>query len=118
MSELPFLFLVGLFLLVFLSTSVEFPLNLNPISINSISLVASFFFPPSLFWPLHFVIVVSSPCHELFLHVFKHLFSWFHAFLMLLPTYSIGIRILTRYEDSSGPPPSVDIEMGRIRDQD
>ncbi|KAH1031393.1 hypothetical protein J1N35_043567 [Gossypium stocksii] len=120
--QLPFLLLALLFLLLFLFTSAHLLLNLNPIRFRTgdfsiavtASLLASLFFPPSLFFPFHFFILLSSPFHGLLFDLFKHLFRWF---LHSLPTYSITIFIQNQETSSSPSPLQVDIEVGRIDDQ-
>ncbi|TYG36814.1 hypothetical protein ES288_D13G093700v1 [Gossypium darwinii] len=107
--ELPFLFVALFFVLPFLFISADLPLNLNLIWFRTgdfsiavtASLLASLFFPPSLFWPFHFFILLSYPCHGLLFDLFKHLFRWFHAFLHSLPTWSFSF---TRNEESSSSP--------------
>ncbi|WRX16115.1 hypothetical protein QQP08_008602 [Theobroma cacao] len=96
--ELAFLLLTLMFLLLFLFTSAHLPIILNPVRIHlragdfsialTTSLVASLFFPPSLFWPLHLLIVFSSPCHYMFFHFFKHFLGWFSAHFNQFPLIS------------------------------
>ncbi|XVF03261.1 hypothetical protein REPUB_Repub04eG0246000 [Reevesia pubescens] len=121
--ELAFVILAMMFLLLFLFTSVELPLTLNPIRFLTgtfsialtASLLASLFFPPSLFWSLYFFIIISSPWHDMFFYLFKQFFQWFLRALQLLPTYSITRNI---DESSNNPaPPRDNIELGVVHDQ-
>ncbi|EOY01803.1 Uncharacterized protein TCM_011616 [Theobroma cacao] len=123
--ELAFLLLVVMLLLLFLFTSAEVPLNLDAIRIRlrvgdfsialTISLVASLFLPPSLFWPVHILFVFSSPWHGMFFHLFKHFLGWFSAALRSVPTYFI---IITQNEESSNSAPlQDDIELGLVHEQ-
>ncbi|WRX16111.1 hypothetical protein QQP08_008598 [Theobroma cacao] len=118
--ELAFLLLVLMLLILYLFTSAEVPLNLNAIRIRlrvgdfsialTTSLVASLFFPPSLFWPVHILFVFSSPWHGMFFDLFKHFLGWFSAALRSVPTYFI---IITQNEESSTSAPlQDDVELG------
>ncbi|KAK5771183.1 hypothetical protein PVK06_047365 [Gossypium arboreum] len=110
--ELPFLLLALFFLLLFLFTSADIPLNVNLIRFRprdfatavSASLLVSLFYPPSLFWPFHFFHLLSYPCHGFFFDIFKQLFCWFYGLLHSLPTYVIGIVPRNEENPSSRPP--------------
>ncbi|MBA0751735.1 hypothetical protein Gogos_000639 [Gossypium gossypioides] len=110
--ELPFLLLVLFFLLVFLFTSADVPLNVNLIHFRprdfsidvTASLLVSLFYPPSLFWSFHFFLLVSYPCHGLFFDLFEQLLCWFYGVCQSLPTYVIGIVPRNEGNPSSRPP--------------
>ncbi|XVE91563.1 hypothetical protein REPUB_Repub01dG0020500 [Reevesia pubescens] len=119
------LFLTILFLLLFLFTSIEVPVNLNPIRFRSgafsialtTSLLASIFFPPSLFWTVHLLIIFLSPWHSMLFALFKHFSRLFSRALQLLPTFSIMIITQNEQSSDSSSPLQNDIELG-LQDQD
>ncbi|EOY01797.1 Uncharacterized protein TCM_011612 [Theobroma cacao] len=123
--ELAFLFLAVMFLLLFLFTSVEVPLILQPIRFRlgagvfsialTVSLVASLFFPPSLFWPVYLLVVLFSPWHGMFFDLFKHFLGWFSGALQSVPTYFITIT--QNEESSTSAPLQDDVELGLTHGQ-
>ncbi|WRX15255.1 hypothetical protein QQP08_007742 [Theobroma cacao] len=123
--ELAFLVICVMFLLLFLFTSAEVPLILHPIRFRrsagafsiglTISLVASIFFPPSLFWPVYLLVVVFSPWQGMFFDLFKHFLGWFSGTLQSVPTYFITIT--QNEESSTSAPLQVDLEPGLAHGQ-
>ncbi|XVF85868.1 hypothetical protein PTKIN_Ptkin17bG0152500 [Pterospermum kingtungense] len=116
-----------MFLLLFLFTSIEVELPITPNGISfridggfsiafTSSFLASIFFPPSIFWAVYLLIVLSSRWHALFFDIFKH---FFQSFSGVLPSGTCVVRFITGNEESSGPVLlQEDIELGLIHQQE
>ena len=109
---LAFIFL----LLLFLFFSVELPITLHPISLRAtgfsvalfVSVVASIFVPPSLFWFAFLFILVTTPWHSKLFDLFVRFFRYFARTLQSIPT--LFIYITHNYENRDPFPPQ-DVEL-------
>jgi hypothetical protein len=90
---------------IFLSTSVNLPLTLEPICFSllkadfsaplTLSFFASLIFPPSLFWLVFPMLVIVSPWYTVFSAQLKRFMCWFYESLQTIPPF-IVICILGR----------------------
>jgi hypothetical protein len=90
---------IAILILLFLFTSVKFPLTLSlePFQFSAgdfstpltLPLVASLFFPPDLFWfvfPMHLIL---SPWYGILSDLLKRIIFWFCDFLQAIPAFII-----------------------------
>jgi len=109
---------------IFLSTSVNLPLTVEPICLLkadfsaplTLSFCASLIFRPSLFWLVFPMLLIVSPWYTLFSAQLKRFMIWFYDNLQTIPAFII-ICVLGRQEESDEPlpppppPPQVEIEV-------
>ncbi|KAE7998702.1 hypothetical protein FH972_003219 [Carpinus fangiana] len=96
---MPYLFLVISLLLLILFTSVRLPLTVEQLQLRAgdfsgplnLSLLASLFFPSSLFWFVFPVLVILSPSpwYETVSDLLKRFIFWFCDTLQALPALII-----------------------------
>ena len=104
--------LLAIVVLVFLSTSVNLPLTVEPVCLLTadfsapltLSFLASLIFRPPLFWLVFAMLVIMSPWYRMFLDQLKHFMCWSNNALQTIPAFII-ICILRQYQEESEPPP-------------
>ncbi|MFQ6639430.1 hypothetical protein Gotur_015035 [Gossypium turneri] len=107
------LFVAIILMVIFLFFSVEFPLTPHPISLKArgisialfISLLASFFFPPSSFWVTYLFIILTVPWHNRLFHQFIRFFRYFSLTIQSIPTIVIYTTQNNVHENPAQAPP-------------
>lgn len=121
------LLILAMTILFFLFTSIKLPLSVStkPIRLHvgdfscgvAILLVASFIFPPPLFWPVGYPLVICiTPWYGLLLNPLKQLHCWLCHTLRAIPPLII-ICIAQQHESLEPEHPRVEIEVLDIEGQ-